>query len=391
MALFNKFCSRCIAASVILAFVGSCAQSLPPPPVVVLLPSVGTVELLIANQVPLDSVQLEIGIQVFDNELDNEDRERFEEWVYTEIRENEVKYLPYVLRNTLLEADHWGAVRVLPQPDPSVDIQVDGTVRHSDGERLEIAIVATDSSGRQWLNKTYADTTTLSDFPESTRFTTGSPFNPNGFVDPFQDLYDQIANDLLAARELMDGAELVNIKRVSQMVYASDLSPETFAHTLATDAEGLLTVTSLLAEADPMLARVDDMRERHLGFIDTVDEYYEALYTEMQPSYVIWRRYSHDQIDETQRLSTRLEDYDLNDYGTSSSFTSLTQRYDRYRWSKIYEQEFRELAAGFNRELAPAILELSEQVNGVSGTMDEQYVQWRRILQALFRLETERM
>ena len=175
------------------------------------------------------------------------------------------------------------------------------------------------------------------------------------------------------------------------MVYASDLSPETFAHTLTTGTEGLLTVTSLLAEADPMLARVDDMRERHLGFIDTVDEYYEALYTEMQASYVIWRRYSHDQIDETQRLSTRLEDYDLNDYGTSRSFTSLTQRYDRYRWSKIYEQEFRELAAGFNRELAPAILELSEQVNGVSGTMDEQYVQWRRILQALFRLETEQM
>jgi len=355
------------------------------------LPSVGAVELLIANQAPLDSVQLEIGIQVFDNKLDNEDRERFEEWVYAEIRENEVKYLPYVLRNTLLEADHWGAVRVLPQPDPSVDIQVDGTVLHSDGERLEIAILATDSSGRQWLNKTYADTTTLSDFPESTRFTTGSPFNPNGFIDPFQDLYDQIANDLLAARELMDSAELVNIKRVSQMVYASDLSPETFAHTLTTGTEGLLTVTSLLAEADPMLARVDDMRERHLGFIDTVDEYYEALYTEMQASYVIWRRYSHDQIDETQRLSTRLEDYDLNDYGTSRSFTSLTQRYDRYRWSKIYEQEFRELAAGFNRELAPAILELSEQVNGVSGTMDEQYVQWRRILQALFRLETEQM
>lgn len=391
MALFSKFLTRYIAASLILALVGSCAQSPPPPPVVVLLPSVGAVELLIANQAPLDSVQLEIGIQVFDNKLDNEDRERFEEWVYAEIRENEVKYLPYVLRNTLLEADHWGAVRVLPQPDPSVDIQVDGTVLHSDGERLEIAILATDSSGRQWLNKTYADTTTLSDFPESTRFTTGSPFNPNGFIDPFQDLYDQIANDLLAARELMDSAELVNIKRVSQMVYASDLSPETFAHTLTKGTEGLLTVTSLLAEADPMLARVDDMRERHLGFIDTVDEYYEALYTEMQASYVIWRRYSHDQIDETQRLSTRLEDYDLNDYGTSRSFTSLTQRYDRYRWSKIYEQEFRELAAGFNRELAPAILELSEQVNGVSGTMDEQYVQWRRILQALFRLETEQM
>lgn len=391
MALLSKFSPRCIAVSLIMALVGSCAQTPPPPPVVVLLPSVGVVELLIANEAPPESVQLEIGIQVFENELDAEDRERFEDWVYSEIRENEVNYLPYVLRNTLLETDHWGAVRVLPQPDPSVDIQVDGTVLHSDGERLEIAIVATDSSGRQWLNKTYADTTVLSDFPDSTRFTTGDPFNPIGFVDPFQDIYDQIANDLLLTRESMASSELVNIKRVSQMVYASDLSPETFAHTLTTDEQGLLVVTSLLAEADPMLARVDDMRDRHLVFIDTVDEYYEALYTEMQPSYVIWRRYSHDQIDETQRLTQRLEEYDLDDYGTSSSFVSLTQRYDRYRWSKIYEQEFRELAAGFNRELAPAILELSEQVNGVSGTMDEQYIQWRRILQALFRLETEQM
>jgi hypothetical protein len=391
MVLFSKFFPKCIALSTVLAFLSSCAQSPPPPPVVVLMPSVGSVELLIANRAPSESVQLEIGIQVFDNRLDAEDRERFEDWVYSEIRENEVNYLPYVLRNTLLETNHWGAVRVLPQPDPSVDIQIEGTVLHSDGDRLEIAIVATDSAGRQWLNKTYADTTVSADFPDSTRFTTGNPFNPNGFVDPFQDIYDQIANDLLLTRELMASTELVNIKRVSQMVYASDLSPETFAHTLTTDEQGLLTVTSLLSEADPMLTRLESMRDRHLVFIDTVDEYYEALYTEMQPSYVIWRRYSHDQIDETQRLASRAEDYDLDDYGTSSSFVSLTQRYDRYRWSKIYEQEFRELAAGFNKELAPAILKLSEQVNGVSGTMEEQYVQWRRILQALFRLETEQM
>jgi len=296
-----------------------------------------------------------------------------------------------VLRNTLLEANHWGAVRVLPEPDPSVDLQVTGTVLHSDGERLEVAIVATDSTGKQWLNKTYADTTSLSDYPEATRFTTGNRFHPAGSANPFQDLYDQIANDLLATRRLLADAELINLKRVSAMVYAADLSPETFAHTLETNENGVLAVTSLLADSDPMLARVADMRLRHLVFIDTVDEYYEALYEEMQPSYVIWRRYSHDQIEENQRLESRLRDYDLDDDGTSRSFLSLTQRYERYRGSKIYEQEFRELAAGFNRELAPAILRLNEQVHGVSGTMDEQYVQWRRILQALFRLETEQM
>jgi hypothetical protein len=135
-----------------------------------------------------------------------------------------------------------------------------------------------------------------------------------------------------------------------------------------------------------MIARVEDMRLRHHLFIDTVDEYYQALYEDMQPSYVTWRRYSYDQIEQTE--SALQEAYDASRYSSSRSYLTLTQRYDRYRWSKIYELEFQELATGFNREIAPAILELNKQVHGLSGTMEEQYIQWRRILRELFALET---
>ena len=51
--------------------------------------------------------------------------------------------------------------------------------------------------------------------------------------------------------------------------------------------------------------------------------------------------------------------------------------------------EYRDLSLGFSNEIAPAILELNEQVHGLSGTMEEQYIQWRRILQQLFKLEEE--
>ena len=377
-----------VGAIILLA---ACAQTPPEPAPVVLLPSVGEVELQIAVNPPLEAMQLEVGIKVFANRLNASDYERFGEWVFSEIRENEVHYLPYVLRNTLLEANEWGAVRVLPEDDPSVDLQISGTVLQSDGERLEVEVTAVDSSGRQWLSKTYADTTTLDDYPEARRYTPGNRFDPNSFTDPFQDLYDQVANDLLAVRQAFTEAELINIKRVSEMVYASDLSPETFAHTLTTTDDGLLTVDSLLAENDPMLARVAQMRLRHSIFIDTVDEYYEALYEEMQPSYVIWRRYSHDQIAEDERVSEQIAEYDIDNFESERTYLSLIQRYDRFRWSKIYEQEFRELASGFNKELAPAILKLSEQVNGVSGPMTEQYSQWRKILRDLFKLETEQM
>ncbi len=376
---------------VFTALVAGCAQSPPTPVPVVLLPSVGEVELQVTTPPPPVDTQLDVGIKVFENRLGTSDYERFGEWVFSEIRENEVHYLPYVLRNTLLVANAWGAVRVLPEDDPSVDLQVSGTVLQSDGERLEIEVTAIDSSGRQWLKKTYADTTTLEDYPEATRYTPGNRFDPNSFIDPFQDLYDQVANDLLMVRQAFTADELITIKRVSEMVYASDLSPETFAHTLSQSDDGLLTVNSLLAENDPMLARVADMRLRHSIFIDTVDEYYEALYEEMQPSYVIWRRYSHDQIAEDERVTDQIAEYDIDNFESERSYLSLMQRYDRFRWSKIYEQEFRELAAGFNKELAPAILKLSEQVNGVSGPMTEQYTQWRKILRDLFKLETEQL
>ena len=155
---------------------------------------------------------------------------------------------------------------------------------------------------------------------------------------------------------------------------------------LATNDEGLLEAASLPAKSDPMFARVEDMRVRHHAFIDTVDEYYGALHDEMLQAYIMWRRHSYDQ--QEQLVSRKQEPISQDFFSSSSGYLSMTQRYTRYRWSKIYRQEFQDLAAGFNQELAPAILELNEQVHGLSGTMAEQYIQWRRILRQLFELET---
>jgi len=129
------------------------------------------------------------------------------------------------------------------------------------------------------------------------------------------------------------------------------------------------------------------MRTRHHLFIDTVDQYYASLYEEMQPSYAVWRKYSFDQINE--ELDANGTPYNYEGYGRSGRYLTLTQRYDRYRWSKIFEMEYQDISAGFNNEIGPAILELNENVHGLSGTMAEQYIQWRRILRQLFTLEVQ--
>ncbi|MDA0687729.1 MAG: hypothetical protein O2948_03705 [Proteobacteria bacterium] len=364
----------------------ACASSDPPEPITHYpeIPAVGTITLQTSEEET--EVYLDVGISVFTNTYHEDESETYGDWIFTEIRDNERHFLPYLLRDTLLNSGQWGAVRVLPQADPSVDLLLSGTILYSDGSRLVLAMEATDSTGRRWLQKTYADDSRAEDYPDSSRLRAASQLEREDLKEPFQDIYNQVANDLLAVRNAMTSEQLQKVQRVSELVYANDLAPDSFAESLATDAEGYLTINTLPAEQDPMMNRVLEMRRRHHLFIDTVDEYYKALFDEMQASYLVWRRYAFDQENELEFTTRESADQDL--FSSTNTTLTLLQRYDRYRWAKIYEQEFLELATGFNKELAPTFLELNRNVHGLSGTMEEQYLQWRRILRQLFELET---
>jgi len=365
----------------------ACSLRLPEPePVIVERPLnlVGNVPLIQAIQVPSKNALLEIGVQVFGTAQNEAGEYEIGDWVFDEIIRKETQFLPHLLKNTLADSRQWGAIRVIPESDPSLDLFVEGAIIQSDGETLELQILAFDSSGREWLNKTYADQSIQEEYPESTRFTLDNTFDAINFVDPFQDIYNRIANDLVAVRTNLGEQALVDLNLVTDMLYASDLSPNTFLGAIKANEDGLLIVDRLPSLEDPMMARVADMKYRHHLFIDTVDEYYQTLYEDIQPAYVLWRRYSIDQIAE---IETSQQEANRSDYGESSSFLSLSQRYDRFKWSKIFEREFNDLAAGFNNELAPAFLELNSQVHGLTGTMEQQYREWRGILRRLFELE----
>jgi len=352
-------------------------------------PQVGEVSLKIAEAEPAKHQLLDIGIVVFDSDDDESAARTYGDRVFAEVRDKELRYLPFLLRKVLIESQQWGAVRVLPEADPSVDLLISGKILRSSGTELAIQIDSADSTGRTWLSAIYGDAAMLSDYPEDIRFTPSRPFIPSEHQEPYKDLYENIGNDLVAIRDTLSVSDLQTILDVSALVYANDLSPESFGHMITTNDEGFLEAASLPAENDPMLARVEDMRVRHHVFIDTVDEYYGALHDEMRQAYIMWRRHSYDQ--QEQLVSREQEPVSQSFFSRSSGYLTMTQRYNRFRWSKIYRQEFQELAAGFNQELAPAILELNEQVHGLSGTMEEQYIQWRRILRQLFELETGRI
>lgn len=354
-------------------------SSAPPVPVLTGPVPVGEVALLLAESEAGPQQPLDVGVVVFTAAPVDPLTSQVSPWLNGEIRAKETQYLPYVLRNTLVQSNQWGAVRVLPESDPSVDLNLYGEILQSDGMRLVIRVRALDSSGRLWLERDYADETEVRDFPV-TRTTARYPEEElQTPEDPFVDLYEQVANDLLQFRTTLGPEALDNIRQVSSLHYAMDLSPETFAGTLVPDAAGLWQVQRLPADNDPMMRRVNEIKLRHYLFIDTVDQYYQSLYAEMQPPYDLWRRYSREQILEQRERPAMERD-------GSRGFRALSQSYDRYRWARIFEQEFADLALGFNNEVAPAIVELNRQVHGLSGSLEEQYGQWREILRQLFEL-----
>lgn len=318
--------------------------------------------------------QLDVGVAIFDPGIPEDESTHSKLGIFPDIRRAEAQYMPVLLRETLVDSNAWGPVRVLPEPNDTTVLLVTGRIEYSDGLRLVLALKAVDVTGRVWVDKIYHDETLESDYPV-----------PEG-GDPYQDLYRQFANDLLAARQSLDPAALRQLPDIAQLAYAESLSPDAFAGFLARNEEGLLTAARLPADGDPMMARVQRIQNQEYLFIDTVDEQYLQLSEDMGPTYDLWRQYGREQAiykeDYQRRLATR------ESQGRRGTFPAMQQTYNAYKWTKIQQQDLHELAVGFDNEVAPTVLEASGKVFRLNGTLDSQYTEWRDILRQIFALET---
>ena len=260
--------------------------------------------------------------------------------------------------------------------------------------RSQASILAYDIIERMRANKVLAspqETRKVSYATQNSAYAMGSlptcatPANGQQAAGNAQATQD-IAQWCLAVRNSLSEQDLARIQDTTLLRHAADMAPDAFGPYLLTDASGLLTYERLPASDDPLLGHVRDIQARHEVFIDTLDEYYEALYQDVKPRYDIWRQYSFEQVMDQRDNAERAR----NGEGVlgTGSFESLSQNYNRYKWSKIFEQEFVALSSGFVSETAPAVLELSRNISGLSGPVEDLYAQWRVYLRELYEIET---
>lgn len=318
---------------------------------------------------------LDVGIVVFDAGIPADPATHTKLGVFPRIRKAEAEYLPALVRNTLLQSNAWGVVRVLPKAEESSELLVFGTILHSDGLRLALRFKAVDATGKVWLQRTYVDESSGGDYPV------------RGDGDPYLDLYRQLANDLLMVRRAMSREQLNTIRNVGLLRYAASLSPDAFAGFLDTSSkDGQFGLNRLPADGDPMMARVQRIRNQEYLFIDTVDQQYAELYEEMGPTYHLWRQEGRELALFKEEYQRRVAARDTD--GRRGSFLALEQTYNAFKQTKIQEQDLEEVAGGFNNEVAPTVMEAQGKVFKLSGTLDSQYTEWRDILREIFALET---
>ncbi|MFT7688085.1 MAG: hypothetical protein ACI9FB_003445 [Candidatus Azotimanducaceae bacterium] len=284
----------------------------------------------------------------------------------------ESSYMPVVLKNTLLNSHHWGAVRVLPTSDPSAELMVRTVVNYADAVQLNLSVQVSDSSGRIWIEKNYSDTSLDHRYMPAAL----------GDEDPFQDLYNTIANDIYLRSIQLTKEQSSRILDMSMLRYAIALSPDAFESFLE-DGPVESTLLGLPARNDPMYERVKKIRETEYRFIDVLDSQYQLFFDKMQDAYPYWREYSfelmvyNDKLESEGSLSKR----------RGGTWESLERVYKTYKEYKLNEDELRELSNSLSTEIKPTVAELDGHVIELVGSFSTQYAEWREILAKLYEAE----
>ena len=362
------------------------------------LSSCGSTQVISANSSPAVMASeplspeevLDIGIITFDPNIPNDIEESNENLVVPDVRRAESRYIAYHLKNTLENTGNWGAVRVLPNSTESSHIEISGKILSSDGEMLRIKITAIDSKKNKWIERIFEDRATGLGYENPTE-------------DPFQDLYNEIANELLAFKASLSSRDSANIKEIAKLRFASDLAPEKFDGYLVEDQNGSLRIEQLPASNDPMMIRVAQLEELDFLFIDTLDTHFNKFYRETQASYDEWRRTTFSEalrLRELQKEARRriaagalMIVGGIAAEGSSSAaaytgaiggVTAIRQGLSKRVQATNQELRLRELNEALASEITPYVLDIEGKTIQISGSAEQQFKEWKTLLKRIY-------
>ena len=343
---------------------------------------------------------LDIGVLIFDPGIETllEDKRAV---TLPEIRRAESRYIPFTLAETLQKNGSWGAVRVIPSDGSICDLYLKGKILHSDGELLRLEVKVSDAIGREWFTREYEEMASQYSYDDRKQTQ----------LDPFQGLYNRIANDMLTYREKLPAGDFKDIRMVSELKFARSFSPQAFSEYMTQNDKGLYQVVRLPPADDPLLQRVHNIRERDYLFIDTLQDYYSSFAMEMERPYREWRKMTYYDVVSLRELRRAARNRLIagaamviagvaaagggdgsveaaGQVGVLGGAYLIKSGLDKRAESQIHLEALQELGGSFEAEVEPQVIELEDRTVTLTGTVDNQYDQWREVLHDIYVTET---
>ena len=348
-------------------------------------------------QVELTEEQLlDVGILIFDPNIPEGEREL----IFPEIRKAEARYIPYHLKTTLEDTGFWGGVWVLPEKSEAMDLIVAGRIDTSNGLSVAVRIGAWDITGREWMNKVYETTVPRSAYSKQRDYT----------QDPYQSLYNKIANDLLKIKSSLSSAELKRISEIGDLRFAAELVPGVYRDYLEQDKQDIFFAKRLPSENDEMMNRIQNVKEREFVVVDTLNEYYAKLYQDISLPYENWRKISREEMltyEDLKRSARKRKllgaaailgaiayegDSQTSSYAKQAALyggmQAVQSGFGMSSEAEIHKESLKEAGTSFDTQAKPLIIEIEGQTLRLTGTAKEKFLEWRKLLKQIDTEET---
>lgn len=341
---------------------------------------------------------LDVGVIPFDPGIENLSSK--DVTTLPEIRKAESMFLANQIAETLQRSGAWGAVRMVPGRQTVTDVYLEGDIVSSDGEELALRIRVSDTSGRQWFERTYREVTS--------RYAYDQGGNRQG--DPFQGIYNRVANDMLQYLSRLQAEQITELRTLSELRFARDFAPDAYDTHVTTDRRGILTIARLPASNDPMMRRIESLRERDYLFVDTLQEHYDTFSRFMEEPYAAWRAASYEEVIAARSLrrqawmqtaggiaaviagiaaqtsdSAAVRTAGVAGIGAGGILVSsgLGKRAE----AQMHVEALVELGASLEAELEPRVIDIEDRTITLTGNAEAQYEQWREILREMYLQE----
>jgi DNA-binding transcriptional MerR regulator len=231
--------------------------------------------------------------------------------------------------------------------------------------------------------------------------------------EPFQQLYDRIADDMQSYLRRYSFDDLRELRTIGALRFAQRFALDSFSEYLAIDRRGRYHVRRLPAQNDPILQRIEGIRQRDRMFVDTLQEFYASFAAQMRPAYDQWRRESYVEVRAQRKLKSEATARKIGGalaviagilaQGSNSRTTRsagavgiaggaylFKSGLDKSAEAVIHTEALKELAESLSAEIAPQRIALADRTVTLTGTVQEQYAQWREILRDMYLAETGR-